>query len=267
MLASTAQCTECSKPLDVHERVSGNTCKAPPCKQAALQRRVQREQREKVALAAVVEAAGEAAAADLGIAGAPLNCAVLPSLSRPLAPLGDKRKRQFRDHLQRVLSEAASVRYRPGPATTGDDRSPGGYDGVPHKDSLVASACGLCRGNCCQLGKEHAFLRPETIVEYWQREPSARPREIFDAYLSYLGNHTVEGSCVFHGAEGCALPREMRSFVCNEYLCGELCEWLALVDVRAEAFSFLAATEGQELLREVMVTNTGRPLSKAATAE
>jgi hypothetical protein len=44
------------------------------------------------------------------------------------------------------------------------------------------------------------------------------------AYLSYLPEKTFKESCVYHTETGCSLPRDMRSHVCNDYLCDTLYE-------------------------------------------
>lgn len=36
-----------------------------------------------------------------------------------------------------------------------------------------------------------------------------------------------EGSCIFHGSQGCTLDRAMRSDVCNAYFCGGLEAYLS----------------------------------------
>jgi hypothetical protein len=55
------------------------------------------------------------------------------------------------------------------------------------------------------------------------------------AYVARVPAATVPGSCVFHGADGCGLPREMRSDTCNRYLCDGLVELRAELGRRAAA--------------------------------
>jgi hypothetical protein len=37
---------------------------------------------------------------------------------------------------------------------------------------------------------------------------------------------SVEHSCIYHGEHGCALPRELRSHICNSYYCQPMQEWI-----------------------------------------
>jgi hypothetical protein len=54
-----------------------------------------------------------------------------------------------------------------------------------------------------------------------------RPRDVLAAYLDRLVHRTETHSCVNHGANGCSLPREMRSDTCNDFYCGTLSAWIA----------------------------------------
>ena len=45
---------------------------------------------------------------------------------------------------------------------------------------------------------------------------------MIDDYLSRIPDVAHQDSCIFHGADGCALPRELRSDVCNNFECNGL---------------------------------------------
>ena len=42
------------------------------------------------------------------------------------------------------------------------------------------------------------------------------------AYLDRVGVKSQTGSCINHGAQGCSLPKEMRSDICNRFSCESL---------------------------------------------
>ncbi|MCA9139178.1 MAG: hypothetical protein KDB00_20535 [Planctomycetales bacterium] len=151
---------------------------------------------------------------------------VLPSNDRKLTVLPTRRKTVFVDRLMRIIGEAAAVRF--GNVELADD-------GVGYEESdnasdehlaILGNGCALCRGHCCPQGSGHAFIHVDTIVKYMESNPGKRPRDVLQDYLSRIGSRTYEDSCVYHCEKGCSLPREMRSKVCNGYLCKGLSEVL-----------------------------------------
>jgi hypothetical protein len=64
-----------------------------------------------------------------------------------------------------------------------------------------------------------AYLTPETMRRYRAAHPGLTTEEVAGAYMAHVGESHIEGSCVFHQPAGCALPREMRGDVCNNYFC------------------------------------------------
>ena len=73
-------------------------------------------------------------------------------------------------------------------------------------------------------GFTHAYLTLETIRRYMTAHPDQRPRKVLAAYLDAIGNQTYAGSCVYHQADGCSLPRAMRADICNQFFCRGLLE-------------------------------------------
>jgi hypothetical protein len=45
-------------------------------------------------------------------------------------------------------------------------------------------------------------------------------RAVLRLYVERVPEVGYEGSCIFHGKQGCTLDRELRSDVCNSYFCG-----------------------------------------------
>ncbi len=54
----------------------------------------------------------------------------------------------------------------------------------------------------------------------------------------------MEGSCILHGPAGCALPREMRADICNQFYCAGLKEFQKGLTQEGPIRVFLAAAEG-----------------------
>lgn len=142
--------------------------------------------------------------------------AVVPSNSKQITKLPRERIRVFRDFLDHLvhetLSEGLDNKIKPLPR------------GEAPMETLLfeAKACSICGGCCCGIGEEHAFLKKETIGHYMSGHPEQTPEQVLASYMEYLPEKSFEDSCVNHTRTGCALPRDMRSHVCNDYLCDPL---------------------------------------------
>lgn len=84
---------------------------------------------------------------------------------------------------------------------------------------VVIAVCSACRGHCCRNGREHAYLRVRTLRDYVDAHPQLTDDEVVQAYLAHLPVRALHPGCVYQGLQGCTLPREMRSAICNSYLC------------------------------------------------
>lgn len=170
-----------------------STTSSPTAEPAALQRRRQQM------------------AAEQGIAHAEqFPVVALPRNTRPLGPLPESRKAALRAHVaalyRLVYAEPDGVRHW---------RS-------PPRLPLAGRACQVCGGACCNEGREEAFLAREAIREFLRRHPEAKMKDVVAAYAACLPEESYVNSCVYHTAAGCALPREMRSDICNRHLCPSL---------------------------------------------
>jgi hypothetical protein len=89
--------------------------------------------------------------------------------------------------------------------------------------ALDAPLCALCRGRCCRFGLDgRAFLEPQHLRAWLDHHPEASWAEAVDHWLAFIGPEHLRGSCLFHGRDGCTLPRERRSDVCNQFACDAL---------------------------------------------
>ncbi len=150
---------------------------------------------------------------------------MVPRNGKGLAPVSPERVRRLRGHLERLSGAARD------PDTLAPVR--------PEPDGFAAevarAACTLCQGWCCKNGGDDAFLDERTIARtrhaYLASDPDAVPR----MYLELVPEIGYEGSCIFHGKQGCTLTRAMRSDVCNSYFCGGLQSYLTSGDLAAPA--------------------------------
>jgi len=141
----------------------------------------------------------------------------LPANESTIAPLPEERRATFTVNLSAALDRAVDDPDRPVPEAP---ESP--VDAGP----LVRAACAACRGSCCGSGGDHAFLYPDHFRRYLRAQPQKSREAILAEYLSRLPSASVADSCVYHTESGCALPRELRSNLCNTFRCGDLSELL-----------------------------------------
>ena len=144
----------------------------------------------------------------------------VPHLDRDLAPLPAARQAAFLAHLDAVVDRAfdRAIAEPPPDAVPFARR----LQEVPDDPPALAATCMACRGYCCLKGAAtHAFLSPESIAFYRHLHPEASAEEVKNAYASRLPEQSIEGSCVYHGARGCVLPRTMRAEICNQWQCSD----------------------------------------------
>ncbi len=89
-------------------------------------------------------------------------------------------------------------------------------------DTLVGHACSTCLGFCCFAGRNHAFLKLSDMRRTMHDKQLLDAESLVDYFLSYLPEQSVQDSCLFHGPQGCGMPRRMRSDMCNTTLCPSL---------------------------------------------
>ena len=139
----------------------------------------------------------------------------LPVNERTVVPLSDERRAAFRTHVSAAIDRAMDDPDRPFPETpeTPADDGP-----------LIQAGCGACRGSCCSFGEDRAYLFPNHFRRFLREHPGRSREAVLAEYLSRLPEQVYRDSCVFHTEAGCALPRELRSNLCNTFLCGPLAE-------------------------------------------
>ena len=119
------------------------------------------------------------------------------------------------------------------------------------KPELVSAApataestfCGTCKGSCCQPGADNmAFLKSD-VLEKAQAALDLQSRQaVIQHYMDLLPKQHVSGSCYFHSADGCTIPRNIRSDTCNAYKCHALRSFSATIgDLTSDARILLFA--------------------------
>lgn len=176
----------------------------------------------------------------------------LPRFVGRLGRLPQRRRRALR---ARVLALAESALARRAARSTAGDAdvvaaaavAAGDAATSPALGAVLGGGCARCRGHCCRHGGEQAYLDEATMLRWFDAHPDAGADAAADAYVAHLGARTFVGSCVYHGAGGCTLPRSMRAALCNRFLCDALREVRDAHAVGGEARAFYASERGGQL--------------------
>lgn len=135
-----------------------------------------------------------------------------------------------------------------------EDAQPSDYEDAPPVE--LEALCKGCQGDCCTLAVgRKAYIDAKTAKRaglYINEESAA---EVALNYISYLPEQHVQGSCLFHGADGCALPRQMRSETCNKYACRAAREMLNRIDTHNPDGVLCLAGEGADFKQASYVQN------------
>jgi hypothetical protein len=250
-----AVCEVCDAPLSASDERStssngsaSSTCERVACRRTAFIR--QHRQAERTLRISVLEQATilrDHAAESLGAGnGALFPITITPSLDRALAPLPEARRDAFSRHIEATVAQA--IARGPSNAPVRDPRDEASLEPPsPSLGVVLGAACGTCRGFCCTKGGDRAFLAVETLQRYLLAHPAHDEASVVASYVAHLPPETIDASCVFHGARGCTLTREMRSDTCNRYYCGALHELQRAVPDDAIPRAFVVAADGNTI--------------------
>jgi hypothetical protein len=180
-----------------------------------------------------------------------------PHLGRRLVPLPRRAAALIRAHVRAALAAAPE----PAGAAVAEDRE------APHLDAL----CGTCNGYCCKDGYSRgAYLTPEDLARVRRDFPALGPGALAGRYVAHLPETHVEGSCMYHGAEGCTLPRRLRASVCNGFRCRTaraLDDFAAAQPGAMPPVLLLAEDRGQVARAAVFRAGKARPVDPDALDE
>lgn len=164
---------------------------------------------------------------------------ITPVNERPIVPLPRKRRYRF---VKRLISLVQDTLHE------GQGEPRPFEESLPTLPTLVA-ACANCEGKCCLRGGTRAYLDGDAIRRFTILRPDGDARFIINAYCLRLPPATYRGSCVFHSANGCGLPRTMRSATCLNTVCGGVVELRQRIELDGESRFFLAAASMVRVVR------------------
>ena len=207
----------------MHQHAAGNTCDDARCKQQKLRQKLQVQSQQAVKVLAKLTDLRDRAARKAGMDHQPAPIAALPSNDRELAALPENRRNLFRENLEDAVSKALNAREGRVPS---EDQTANRSEFGPTEaeQAVMGNGCAICRGLCCEGGGNHAFLNPVDVRKKLERNPGIEPADLVDFYLAKLPEITFVDSCVFHESTGCALDRDDRSDLCNNFFCAGMSE-------------------------------------------
>lgn len=241
------RCAVCSHVLEVGEYVQ-QTCSSQECRRTwGADRHREAERVKQAILHARAAEWRESAASEAGIVDtAAFTVTVVPHNAAVESELPVWRREALREHITRVATEALDYRA----SEQLSEQTSSTWNGTPAPSPALAdvmiNACIGCRGQCCMTGGHHAYIEVNTIVRYMRQTGVTAVSQIADDYLSYLVSHTLQDGCTFQHANGCVLPRAMRSDTCNGFYCDGLrkLQQVAQQDAEPHAF-FVPMDDGQ----------------------
>ncbi len=258
---SQKRCAWCATRLDIHQAARGPTCGKPACRQKQAVAAAAQRQQEEVADAwrAAVEFRARVAPA-LGVAEPQsLTLALVPHFQRAVVKLPRPRRAEFRAHLLRVVRQAFEEKLdEASVAALAEELG----QAVPPPPAFpeAGAACATCRGHCCRNGGTHAYLNATVLRSFLARHAGLRWREVVRIYWEKLPDQSFDYSCVYHGRGGCGLPREMRSGICNQYLCAGLKELRETLAASGPGPVLVVAARGEAIGRSVLISRAGSRL-------
>ncbi|MCU0971226.1 MAG: hypothetical protein MUF57_05385 [Gammaproteobacteria bacterium] len=212
--AGAGRCPICGT-RHLHSRSTAGLCGDAVCEQvrvareaaaAATARARRREERR-----GLLRAKGAAARPALT-----LPIVVLPGFEGSVADNEDRRA----GFLETLMAEARQAFERPdAELAVADPRQDGlnPIDALPA--TVVARACALCGGHCCRTGGDDAYLTAEALRDIARENGITGCEDLVERYRPLIPELSYRDSCLFHGSDGCALPRALRSWTCKRYFC------------------------------------------------
>jgi hypothetical protein len=238
-------CAICGRPLSVRELAAG-ICASPEC-----QRRwfVDRKRQQREALEEEGRELRRRGAEVLGIDEPPeaFPLAIIPSTTLEVAELPEHRRRAFRDRLASIIAEAAERRAAGEPVEGDAAAEEWPQPPSPDLSAVLGGACATCKGYCCRSGGDRAWLTVGTMQRYMDAHPGVGPGDVLEAYAAHVRAETVRDSCVYHQPDGCSLPRDLRSDICNRYFCDGLQGFRRDLSDEDPVRGFFAAVEDGEV--------------------
>lgn len=142
---------------------------------------------------------------------------ITPMVDLPLEPCDPEEIARFMAHVDRLLDEAFTDPDEPPAEPVDAEERAAAMADAP---LALNATCILCQGDCCTLGRYRlAYLDARDIAAFRHARPDWSRDQIREAYRGQIPELSIKNSCLFHGDRGCALPRDMRSLLCNSWQC------------------------------------------------
>lgn len=155
-----------------------------------------------------------------------VHLVAIPSGRDTLYPLEQARIDKYVDHISAIISDASG--YSNAAEVVYDEHHAAheknmqieqNFEQSPQLHHLCDQLCIMCKGGCCAKGGEHAYLSVFSMRRYMDDHPELSPADIRQQYVSNIVSESIEGACINQTKMGCALPRELRSDICNGFYC------------------------------------------------
>jgi hypothetical protein len=172
---------------------------------------------------------------------------MVPRSDRVLVQTPPERVRRLRRHLVVTLRASRKTKDTKRPELKSPPAEPQGFAA-----RVAGTACGLCKGWCCKNGDDDAFLDEPTLRRVRQARPALKAHAVLRLFIDRVPPDAYQGSCIFHGKQGCTLDRSLRSDICNSYFCGGLQSYLSGGDVTTPAV--VIAGEGDKMRNSPILT-------------
>jgi hypothetical protein len=149
---------------------------------------------------------------------------IAPYIEVPTGSLPPQRRADFLAHIRSIVEKSFQNtpidEPPPEPPSTDPEYKQRQSDEAP-EHFILNTACIACQGDCCMQGNaSRAFLTENTINYVRWCQPEMEQDEIIEMYMSFMPERSIQGSCVYHGDEGCTLDRHIRADICNSFQCG-----------------------------------------------
>lgn len=212
-------CPHCQRPLPALRARLASVCEQPACRhqQDVVQQQALRAETDARLRHALAPVLGAQAARQVPLVW-------IQAHQTELTALPDTTRQQHLAHLQQQadLARTGQVVAADADAATSDP-APGHPDRPASSAQPARQLCGWCSGRCCRFGSDSgAYIDAAVLLRWVRQHPGTTLDDAVSAYASSQAALHVRDSCVYHGAQGCVLPRDMRAGTCNAYACDGL---------------------------------------------
>lgn len=223
----SAPCRYCGNPIDARGSLRDHCahwrCRAARRRDQQLAKRAARAREdERYATRCAVVRDDMASGNATNHAGPHLDVLPVPAFQRPTVALARERRERFREHLSDVMRDFRSSDEQQASAPLESTAAPLEVTDPAEHSRFASAACATCGGRCCERGGDHAFISVATVRRFFSSHAGASDPHCEATYLGYLPAEVLHDSCVFHTRHGCALPRQLRSEMCNWFQCDDL---------------------------------------------